>query len=278
VQRPELIRGYLPALDAPTRRFLKTQFLTGMYDGTRTQITARLWAVLGNTALARIFSHRENRLDLFHAMNRGSVILVNTAKEHLKQEGCSIFGRFLIALIAQATQERAAIPERRRLPTFVYIDEAQDYFDTGVESLVSQGRKYNVGLILAHQNLGQFPRALRDSAMASTAIKYAGGLSDKDAGDLAGEMRTTPEFLLGLKKTPRETRFGLFAKDLTDTATVRTVPLGVLERQPRLTQVEYEALLTQNRERYCAPVDPAVLAGSSAVGQAGFTLETSQTI
>jgi hypothetical protein len=47
-------------------------------------------------------------------MNRGSVILINTVKDLLKQDGCQILGRFFIALIGQAAQERAIIPAERR--------------------------------------------------------------------------------------------------------------------------------------------------------------------
>ena len=45
-------------------------------------------------------------------MNRGSLILISTAKDLLKQEGCKILGRFFIALIAQAAQERATDAKR----------------------------------------------------------------------------------------------------------------------------------------------------------------------
>ena len=86
----------------------------------RRQILTRLWGVISNSVLARMFAHPRNRVDLFAAMNRGSLILINTAKDLLKQDGCEILGRFFLALIAQATQERAAIPEERRRATFLY--------------------------------------------------------------------------------------------------------------------------------------------------------------
>jgi hypothetical protein len=62
----------------------------------------------------------------------------------LKQDGCELLGRFFIALLAQATQERSVIAPERRRATFVYIDEAQDYFDAGIEQLLNQARKYKV--------------------------------------------------------------------------------------------------------------------------------------
>jgi hypothetical protein len=130
-----------------------------------------------------MFAHEKNRLDLFEAMNRGSLILINTAKDLLKQEGCEILGRFFVALVSQVAQERAVIPEDRRRSTFVYIDEAQDYFDESIQSLFDQARKYKVGLVIAHQNLDQFDQKLRAAVLSSTSVKLVGGLS-QGCGDL----------------------------------------------------------------------------------------------
>jgi hypothetical protein len=80
-----------------------------------------------NDTLAQMFSNAENKLDLFNALNRGSVVLIYTAKEFLKDTS-ELFGRFFIALLAQAVQERAVLPQGKRMSTFFYIDEAQDYF------------------------------------------------------------------------------------------------------------------------------------------------------
>src|SRR3954469_5895916 len=169
---PELVRPHLSKLDASAARFFHTQFFASTFDTTRQQILMRLWGVLSKSrVIERMFSHTQNRLNLFRALNKGSVILVNTAKDLLQQEGCSLFGRFCIALLAQATQERSTLPdnETRRLPTIVYIDEAHDYFEegAGIEFLLNTARKYKVGLVLSHQNLNQFPRSLWATVMAS---------------------------------------------------------------------------------------------------------------
>src|SRR5205823_4333968 len=111
----------------------------------------RTAALVATGVLDRMFSHTRNKVNLFAEMNKGSLILINTAKDLLKQEGTEILGRFFIALITQAAQERASIPEANRMPTFVYIDEAHDYFDESMENLFNQARKYAVGLCVAHQ-------------------------------------------------------------------------------------------------------------------------------
>jgi hypothetical protein len=171
----------------------------------------------------------------------------------LKQEGCEILGRFFIALIAQAAQERAAISKDERTPTFVYIDEAHDYFDENMETLLEQARKFQVGLILAHQHLAQFERKLQATVMTNTAIKLVGGLSEEDARALAGNMRCTPEFLLGMKKYEAEkiTQFACWVRNFTPSAIRLSVPLGILEAQPKIHPHVFASLLRYNREQYC---------------------------
>src|SRR5919202_4687289 len=164
--------------------------------------------------------------NMFELLNSGSVILINTAKDLLKQDGCEILGRFFIALLVQAIQERAAIPEDRRRSTFIYIDEAQDYFDEGIENLLNQARKYRAGLILAHQHLGQFETRLQAAVMASTALKIVGGLSAKDAAIMSREMRCEPEFLLDMRKQQNQTQFACFIRNLTPQPVALTVPFG----------------------------------------------------
>jgi hypothetical protein len=257
LQEPETVRPYLAKLDDPyTRRFFQSQFFNKSFDDTRQQILYRIYDVLQTRTLARMFSNKRNKLNLFDAMNQGSLILIHTAKDLLKAEGCEILGRFFIALIAQAAQERAAIPEGERTPTFVYIDEAHDYFDENMETLLEQARKFRVGLILAHQHLDQFERKLRSTVMTNTAIKLVGGISEADARALAGNMGCTPEFLLGMKKyeTQQFTQFACWVRNTTPSSIRLNIPLGLMEAQRKIHRQTLAALLRRNRAMYCTGV------------------------
>jgi len=258
MEQPDTVRPYLPKLDDPvTKRFFDRQFFHKTFDDTRQQILYRLFDVLGTRALSRMFRNKRNRINLFEAMNRGSLILINTAKDLLKQEGTEILGRFFIALIAQAAQERASIPQETRMPTFVYIDEAHDYFDESMETLLEQARKYGVGLVIAHQHLGQFKSQLEETVRANTAIKLVGGLSSNDAAELAKDMRCSREFLLGMKKqeSEKKTEFACFVRDLTGNPLSVTIPLGAYDGLPKLTAQAFNALIAQNRLRVCESDD-----------------------
>ena len=160
MENPESARPHFIALEGSARHFFETQFVSDAFQDTRQQILNRPWGILSSSVLERMFSNERNKVNIFEAINSGKIILINTAKDLLKHDGSAILGRFFIALITQATQERAAIPADKRRATFLYIDEAQDYFDESVGELFNQARKYKVGLIVAHQNLGQFEREL----------------------------------------------------------------------------------------------------------------------
>ena len=249
----ERFRPYMERLTGTARSFFETRFFDRQFNETKKQILTRLWGVLSNASLERMFSHPRNKIDIFELMNEGKIILINTAKDLLGQEGSAIFGRFFIALIAQAAVQRAAIPVHKREPSFVYIDEAQDYFDDNISHLLNQARKYRVGLVLAHQNLDQLSLGLRSSVLASTTIKFAGGVSAKDASVLDSEFRCSPEFLLAQKKQRGHTQFACHVKNYTSKALSVNVPLGYVESLPELEPSEQEALLDDNRERYSAP-------------------------
>ncbi len=246
-------RPYMEKLTGTARSFFVTQFFDKKFGETKKQILTRLWGVLSNSSLERMFSHTRNRIDIFELLNQGKIILINTAKDLLGQDGAAIFGRFFIALIAQASIQRAAMPPHTRRSAFVYIDEAQDYFDDNISHLLNQARKYRVGLIFAHQNMDQLTANLRSSVLASTTIKFAGGLSAKDAGVLDSEFRTDADFLLGMKKGKNHTEFACYVKNYTNKALTVSIPLGFVEDKPKITAFQYEELLDRNRELYSEP-------------------------
>jgi hypothetical protein len=222
-------------------------------------------------AFLKVIESKRNKVNLFESMNRGSLILISTDKDLLKQ-GSEILGRFFIALIAQAAQERASMPKDSRTPTFVYIDEAHEYFDESIETLLVQARKFNVGLCLAHQFLDQFDRRLLSAVKTNTAIKMVGGLSHDDAGVFAREMNCTREFLQSMHKGEGYTQFACSVKNKYRPLRL-TIPLGVMEDLTKINPYLLRDIIKRNRELYCRdttaeqdPPDPDTPEDDSPLG------------
>lgn len=280
MENGEAFQPYIDTLDGTSQRFFRTQFFNKGFADTKEQIARRLWGVLSNGTMERMFNNKRNKVDMFEAINDGKIVLINTSKDLLQSDGSAILGRFFIALLVQAALQRQTIPEHARRATFAYIDECHDYIDDKVEELLNQARKYKVGMVLAHQNLDQLSIEQRSTFAASTSIKFAGGLSAKDARTLAPDMRTSDDFLLSMKKKNDHTNFAAFVKNRTPTAIEVAVPFGVMEEVDTLSPEAYSELIAMNRQRYCSTASDApghaeadtATKQPSAKGTGGFVL------
>jgi Type IV secretion-system coupling protein DNA-binding domain len=234
------------------RDFFRRDFPSKTFAQTREQIRYRLNAILENPTLARLFTAPKTKLDFFDALNDGSIILIDTAKDFLKGSSAH-FGRLMISLVLQAVLERAALPESRRKPVFLIVDEAAAYFDSNIDDFLTETRKYKCGCVFAHQFLDQATSSLRASLAANTAIKLAGGVSTGDARALAPDMRTTADFILGQPRL----HFAAYFRGTTQSAVSIPVQVGRLEAEPTMTADAYELLRESNIEWVCADEVPA---------------------
>ena len=244
----EPYRNAIESLPPIQRNFFERDFKTKTFAQTKEQIRYRLNAILENPTLARLFTSPKTKIDLFTALNSGSIVLVDTAKDFLKGSSAH-FGRIFISLVLQAVLERAALPEHKRKPAFLIVDEAAAYFDSNMDDLLTEARKYKLGCVFAHQFLDQATYSLRSSLAANTSIKMVGGVSMGDARSLAPDLRTTPEFILSQPKLS----FAAHIRNVTPQAISIPVPAGELERQPRISEKAYERLREFNRTRVSVP-------------------------
>ena len=251
-------------LDGTGRRFFETEFDGKEFATTKTQVLRRLYGILENQTFERMFSNPETKFDMFQELNAGKLILINTAKSLLKEEGTQVFGRFFVALIAQAAQERATLKDRDRLPAHVYVDEAQDYFDRNLGVILSQARKYKVGMAMAHQYLGQLTQGLQEAFEANTSIKLAGGVSQRDARALAGVMSGDATAISNLPKGT----FATSIRGVTNRAVPLSFPFFVLEKRRRASADELQAIRDHSRKRVCRPLGAAEQPGA-ARGRSG---------
>lgn len=243
-------RDVIEQLSPIQREFFEKDFSTKTFEGTREQIRYRIQAIIESPTMERLFTAPETKVDFFTELNRGSIILVDTAKDFLK-EGSAVFGKLMISLILQAVLERAALPENERKPTFLMVDEAGSFFSQNIDDLLTEARKYKCGLVLAHQYLDQATGSLRASLAANTGIKFASGLSAGDASIMAREMRCSTDFIL---EQPR-LQFAAHIRNVTPQAvSIPTRPIAGLRQ---LSDEEFERLIETNRAKVSLAAGPA---------------------
>ncbi len=254
----EPYRDAVSRLPATGRRFFERDFLSPGFADSRKQLGWRLDGLLVRPSFERMFAARRSNLDLFTAMNNGEVVLVDTAKEALREEGSSLVGKYFIALTLAACLDRARIVEAERRPAYLIIDEAHEYLSGSVETLLRQARKYKVGVTLATQTIAGMKPVLRDTILGNTAIKIAAGLSERGGESLAAAMRTSADFIQGHTRSPSGVRFACHVRNLTREAVTLHIPFGVLDRMPQMSEREAARVLARSRERLAATDAPSL--------------------
>lgn len=244
-------RPYIAQLSPTMRNFFERDFVKITGRETVAALKRRIYGViLASAYFEKMFNARTNCLDLTRALNEGKIVLISTERNAL-QDLSPIFGRYWIFRVISAALQRATQRERRQ--AYLYIDEAGPYVDEKAEELFSTLRSYGLGAIMAFQQFDQVPPAYQRTIMANTAIKMIGGTSMYDAKTFAGEMRTTPDFIFNhscdVGDRPKETRFATYVKNAgMQQAITLEVPIGELDRRPRMGDREYAYLRKRNRD------------------------------
>jgi hypothetical protein len=138
-------------------------------------------------SIYRILCQSQSRINFREAMDQGKWVLLNLSKGQLK-ENISLLGTLFLAKIKHAALSRVGIPERNRRPFFVFVDEFQNFVGNDFEEILSEARKYRLGLTLAHQNLDQVPRELRAAILGNVGTEIFFRLSHHDASQVSSEM------------------------------------------------------------------------------------------
>lgn len=145
-------------------------------------ILIRLDAFLRQKMLRNIVCQKESKLNLREIMDQQKVLLVKLSQGAIGMENSFLLGTMLVSKINQIALSRQETGER---PYFwLYLDEFHNFVTPTIEMLLSGVRKYNVGLVLAHQEYNQLvsrSSEVASSIMANCYTRICFRLGDADA-------------------------------------------------------------------------------------------------
>jgi hypothetical protein len=105
--------------------------------------------------LRLIFGQTKSTVDLREIIDEGKILLVNLAKGLLGEANAQFLGLIMMAKIQAAVMGRAnQLPHERR-PFFLYVDEFHSLAIENFTVLLSEARKFGLGLVLANQFMSQ---------------------------------------------------------------------------------------------------------------------------
>lgn len=151
-------------------------------------IQNKVGAFLADPRLYRILTDKEGDIRLRQIMDEGKILLVNLAKGILGEDSASLLGSLLITGLSLAAFSRADTKEEDRRDFFVFIDEFQSFTTETVVNMVSELRKYRVGLFLTNQHLEQLSTSIRASVLGNIGTLLVFRVGGEDGKTLAREL------------------------------------------------------------------------------------------
>jgi hypothetical protein len=134
-------------------------------------------------------------------LDRKLVVLVHLPKGILGERPSALVAAFVVAQIQKAALARA--DSRWRPPHYLYLDEFQNYTTDNIQDILSESRKYNLSLTLAHQYLDQLSPELKSAVLSTTGTLCCFRVGYGDAFQLAKDIFPSPDFLTEIKTTLR---------------------------------------------------------------------------
>ena len=108
-------------------------------------------------------------------MNNQKILLINLSKGKIWEMNAQLLGMIIVSKVYNAAMARASIPEKDRKDFYLYVDEFQNFVSWTFADILSEARKYRLGLIMAHQYIAQLDPAkwLGDSWGWKSDVKAA---------------------------------------------------------------------------------------------------------
>jgi hypothetical protein len=150
-------------------------------------IQNKVGALLADPRLSTMLTKPTKLLSLRRIMDEGRVLLVNLSKGRLGDDAASLLGGLLVTAFGLAALSRADLPHAARRPFFLYVDEFQSFTTLSFATMLSELRKYGVGMVLAHQYLHQLEPDVRHAVLGNAGTLVAFRLGAEDAALIARE-------------------------------------------------------------------------------------------
>ena len=154
-------------------------------------IQNKLGALLSDPMLFRVLVAPEVDLRFRPLMDDGKVLLVNLSKGRIGEDSAHVLGALIVSLVGLAAFTRADAPNPNRRPFFLYLDEFQNFTTLSFVNMLSELRKYGVGLTLAHQFLHQLDPDVLHAVLGNAGTLISFRVGAEDAPYLAREFQPT---------------------------------------------------------------------------------------
>ena len=157
---------------------------------------AKFGQFVTNGMMRNIIGQTHSAFDFGNVMASNKILLMNLSKGETGDINSKLLGMIVVSKLQVAALRRQRLPKEMRKDFFLYIDEFQNYVTDSIEVILSEARKYRLGLAMAHQYLAQLESEgkkgkgvnLKDAVFGNVGSIMAYKIGAQDAEYMAKEM------------------------------------------------------------------------------------------
>ncbi len=151
-------------------------------------ISSKWSRFINDVALQRIIGQEENSFDFDEIMSKGKIFLVKLAKGRFGPEVSALLANMLVSRFQASAMKRGEMPMRERRDFYLFVDEANNIPRQIVTELLSEARKYRLGLVLATQYCSQLGNVSGGDDLLAAVFGNVGSLITFRTGSQDAEM------------------------------------------------------------------------------------------
>jgi hypothetical protein len=209
--------------------------------------------LIGRQVVRNVLGQANPKLRLSEAMQQGKIVVVRLAPDEIGAPTAQLLGALVLYEAYQAVMSRQRVPQARRRPFGIYVDEPAvlSALPVPLDSLFDLARGLGVGLTLAIQRLSQLPEAVRKAALTNAGTIASFRAAADDATLAARELPgVTAEQLQHLNRYEIVLRLCLDHGLIAPVTTAKTLP-------PLSPTSDPEQLKAASAKRYSGrPAEP----------------------
>lgn len=132
--------------------------------------------------IRKIISEKKSNIDFEQIMNEGKILLVNLSQGRMGEDNSALLGAMVVTKIQLAAMRRARYSKDKWKDFYLYVDEFQNFATTSFIKILSEARKYRLGLTLANQYVEQIDEAVMAAILgnAGSLVNFLVGATDAD--------------------------------------------------------------------------------------------------
>lgn len=217
--------------DRQLRRFWEVEYkamnFKNAVDGVA-PIANKLGAFLAHPAVRQAVCEPEQPIRLRQIMDEGQTLIINLAKGRLGADVANVLGGLIVSSLAQAAYSRANQPESERQSWILFLDEFQSFTTAAFADMLSELRKYRVGLVATTQFSSSLDQKVLEAILGNVGTLISFRVGATDAAVLARQFGTQIPSVGDLVGLPN---FQMYVKlmvngEQTKPFSARTLPPG----------------------------------------------------